>query len=111
MRSNQDRIVVITGAGRGLGRAYAERLVSEGARVAVAEIDAAAGKKTTEELLSRGGDVIFIETDVGSEESTKAMAENVLKKWGHIDGLIANAGWANSVGGAAYNEIRLEDWD
>src|SRR5262249_45499345 len=111
MTSNQDKVIIITGAGRGLGRAYAERLVSEGARVAVAEIDTAAGKKTADELVSRGGDVIFIETDVGSEESTKAMAESVLKKWSRIDGLIANAGWANSVGGAAYNEIRPEDWD
>ena len=44
--SNRDRVVVITGAGRGLGRAYAERLASEGARVAIAEIDAATGRDT-----------------------------------------------------------------
>lgn len=111
MKSNQDRIVVITGAGRGLGRAYAERLVSEGAHVAVAEIDNAAGASTAEELRRRGGDAIFLETDVCSNESTKAMAIRVLEKWGRIDGLVANAGLANSVGGAAYNEISVNEWD
>ena len=111
MRSNQDRIVVITGAGRGLGRAYAERLVSEGAHVAVAEIDNAAGASTAEELRRRGGDAIFLETDVCSNESTKAMAMCVVEKWGRIDGLVANAGLANSVGGAAYNEISVNEWD
>jgi len=111
MRSNQDRIVVITGAGRGLGRAYAERLVSEGAHVAVAEIDNAAGASMAEELRRRGGDAIFLETDVCSNESANAMAMRVVEKWGRIDGLVANAGLANSVGGAAYNEISVNEWD
>jgi NAD(P)-dependent dehydrogenase (short-subunit alcohol dehydrogenase family) len=111
MKSNHGKIVIVTGAGRGLGRAYAERLASEGARVAVAEIDAVAGAKTTEELRSRGGESIFIQTDIASEESTTAMAGRVLDTWGSIDGLVANAGLANSVGGAAYDEITVEQWD
>src|SRR5262249_27185062 len=111
MRSNQDRIVIITGAGRGLGRAYAERLVSEGAHVAIADIDNVAGLKTAEELRRRGGDAIFFENDVASEQSTKSMGMHAVEKWGRIDGLVANAGLANSVGGAAYNEIRVDEWD
>jgi NAD(P)-dependent dehydrogenase (short-subunit alcohol dehydrogenase family) len=110
MISNQGKVIIITGAGHGLGRAYAKRLASEGARVAVAEIDAAS-QDTTEQLRRRGGDALFVETDVGSEESTNAMVARVLEKWGRIDGLVANAGWANSVGGAAYNEISVEQWD
>jgi len=80
MRSNQDRIVIITGAGRGLGRAYAERLVSEGAHVAVAEIDKTAGTKTAEELRRRGEEAIFFETDVASKQSTKSIAKHVIEK-------------------------------
>jgi NAD(P)-dependent dehydrogenase (short-subunit alcohol dehydrogenase family) len=109
--SNRDRVVVITGAGRGLGRAYAERLASEGARVAIAEIDAATGRDTAHDLSARGADTLFVQTDVTSEESTTMMTSQVLERWGRIDGLVANAGWANSVGGAAYNEITVEQWD
>src|SRR5262250_1747027 len=111
MKSNQDRIVIITGAARGLGRAYAERLVSEGAHVAVADTDNEAGVSTAEELRRSGGDAIFFETDVASQDSTRSMAMHVIENWGRIDGLVANAGLANSVGGAAYNEISQDDWD
>ncbi len=111
MTSNKDKVIVVTGAGRGLGRAYAERLASEGARVAVAEIDAGAGVNVVDELRSRGADAMFIETDIASEESTNVLAVRVLEKWGRVDGLVTNAGLANSVGGAAYHEISVEQWD
>src|SRR5215831_8030258 len=107
----KDNVIVITGAGRGLGRAYAERLASEGARIAVAEIDPVSGAAVADDLRRRGTEVMFVETDVASEESTKTMASLVLEKWGRIDGLVANAGLANSVGGAAYDEIAVEEWD
>jgi len=103
MSRNQDRVIIVTGAGRGLGRAYAERLISEGARVAVAEIDVDSGTKL--------GDALYIQTDVASEESTKLMAAYVLEKCGRIDGLVTNAGVANSIGGDAYDEISVEQWD
>ena len=111
MKHHHNKVIIITGAGRGIGRAYAERLASEGARVAIAEIDAAAGTSVADDLASKGHDTLFIETDVSSEAATKTMAERVLEKWGRIDGLVANAGLANSVGGAAYNEIAVEAWD
>ena len=106
-----NNVVIVTGAGRGLGRAYAERLASEGTHIAVAEIDAALGGNTVEAIRQRGGDAVFIETDVASEESTASMAAAVVRIWGRIDGLVANAGLANSVGGATYNQISVEDWD
>jgi len=111
MKKHQGKVIVVTGAGRGLGRAYAERLSSEGARVAVAEIDAVAGAHAVEELRKNGMDSMFIETDVSSKEATEAMAARVLEKWGQIDGLVANAGLANSVGGRTYDEITVAQWD
>jgi NAD(P)-dependent dehydrogenase (short-subunit alcohol dehydrogenase family) len=111
MKKHQDKVIVVTGAGRGLGRAYARRLSSEGARVAVAEIDAAAGASAAEELRGNGADSIFIQTDVSSKDATEVMAVRVLEKWGQIDGLVANAGLANSVGGQTYDEITVAQWD
>ncbi len=111
MKKHQGKVIVVTGAGRGLGQAYAERLSSEGARVAVAEIDAVAGAHAAEELRKNGMDSMFIETDVSSKEATEAMAARVLEKWGQIDGLVANAGLANSVGGRTYDEITVAQWD
>ena len=111
MKFDRDDVIIVTGAGRGLGRACAQRLASEGARVAIAEIDARTGSDTADALRAQGADVMFIEADVASEKSTALMASSVLERWGRIDGLVANAGWANSVGGATYNEISVEQWD
>jgi len=105
------KVVVVTGAGRGLGRAFAERLASEGARIVIAEIDEKLGHQTAEVIRKAGHESVFVSTDIASIESTEAMAATVLSKWGRIDGLVANAALANSVGGATYDEITVEQWD
>ena len=111
MIKHQDKVIIVTGAGRGLGRAYAERLASEGACIAVSEIDVQAGTAVAEALRQRGANAIFIETDVASKQSTESMAARVVAEWGRIDGLVTNAGLANSVGGQTYEEITVPQWD
>ena len=111
MKRHQDKVIVVTGAGRGLGRAYAQRLASEGARIDICEIDARAGAAVAEDLRNNSANAIFIETDVASKEGTEFMAARVLEKWGQIDGLVTNAGLANSVGGQTYDEITVPQWD
>jgi NAD(P)-dependent dehydrogenase (short-subunit alcohol dehydrogenase family) len=111
MQRHEDKVIIITGGGRGLGRAYAERLGAEGARIAIAEIDEREGGEAAEALQKKSVDAAFIRTDISSLESTEEMAARVLQRWGRIDGLVANAALANSVGGAAYDEIAVADWD
>jgi NAD(P)-dependent dehydrogenase (short-subunit alcohol dehydrogenase family) len=103
--------IVITGAGRGLGLAYAERIGREGASVIIAEIDAELGAAAERTLTAQGIEARFIETDVSSETSMQRMARLAAEGTGGIHGLVTNAGWANNVGGKMYDEISLEAWD
>ena len=90
----QDRVVFVTGAGRGIGRAIAERLASEGARVAVTDIDPATAAATAEELGERyAGSCIGLEVDVSSKASVVAGVAETERRLGPIDVLVNNAGW------------------
>jgi NAD(P)-dependent dehydrogenase (short-subunit alcohol dehydrogenase family) len=103
--------IVITGAGRGLGFAFAERLGREGASVIIAEIDRTLGREAEGKLIADGIDARFVETDISSEASVTAMAKTAAEGSDGIYGLVANAGWANNVGGKTYDEITPEVWD
>jgi NAD(P)-dependent dehydrogenase (short-subunit alcohol dehydrogenase family) len=103
--------IVITGAGRGLGFAYARRLGAEGASVVLAEIDAKLGVEAERTLKAAGIDARFVQTDVASETSVAEMARAAGEGADGIHGLVANAGWANNVGGKTYQEITAETWD
>jgi NAD(P)-dependent dehydrogenase (short-subunit alcohol dehydrogenase family) len=103
--------IVVTGAGRGLGYAFAERLGREGASLIVAEINPALGADAERKLKASGIEARFVETDISSEASVEAMAKEAAKNCDGIDGVVANAGWANNVGGKAYTEIAPDIWD
>ena len=103
--------IVVTGAGRGLGFAFAERLAREGASVIIAEIDPATGSDAEKKLRDAGLDARFVETDISSEASVEAMAKEAARGCDGIHGLVANAGWANNVGGKNFDDITLEAWD
>ncbi len=82
------KCALITGAARGIGRAYAERFVEEGARVAIADINLSAAQKTAEEM---GENAIAVQMDVSSRDSIRAAVEAVCERFGGIDILINNA--------------------
>src|SRR5271166_2651639 len=98
------KVAIVTGAARGLGRAYARRLAGLGAKVAVtdlnlksfeefeAEAKAMTADSTVAEIQAGGGSAIGIECDVCDEKAVNAMAQRVVTHWGRVDVLVANAG-------------------
>jgi NAD(P)-dependent dehydrogenase (short-subunit alcohol dehydrogenase family) len=97
--------IVITGGGQGLGRAFAERVAMEGARVAIAEIDGALAEKTAQALRETGAEVQAYQTDISSAQSLENLAAGLREHWGGLDGLVNNAAIASGVGGKRFDEI------
>ncbi|GAB2956735.1 SDR family oxidoreductase [Amycolatopsis acidiphila] len=99
----RDKVIVVTGAGRGLGRSLALGLAAEGARVAVVARDEQKAVSTVEEIVAQvpgAPKPLAVVADVSDEAQVQAAAEAVDTHWGRVDGLINNAGWmppANSM--------------
>ncbi len=107
----KDKVIVVTGSGRGLGRAFAERIGAEGAKVCLAELDATRGEEAAAALVKKGREAFFFQTDISSSQSVNKMASVVAERWGGIDGLVNNAAIASGVGGKRFDEISEEAWD
>lgn len=105
------RVVVITGAGQGLGRAYAHLLSRGGAKIVVADIDGEAGRRVAGEIAENGGPHLAVATDVTDPDATQEMADRAVEIFGRIDGLIANAGLNAALARRPFWEIPAEEWD
>lgn len=106
------RIIVVTGAGRGLGRAFAEGCAREkAAAIIVADIDADGGEATAKALRNTGAQAHFMRVDVADAASVQAFADEIGKRFGHIDGLVNNAALATGIGGKTFEEIDVETFD
>jgi NAD(P)-dependent dehydrogenase (short-subunit alcohol dehydrogenase family) len=87
----EGRVVIVTGAGRGIGRGIAHRLAKSGARVVVSDIRADRMERTAGELGALGAEVLAVECDVGDRGAVFALVERALGRFGRIDGLVNNA--------------------
>jgi 3-oxoacyl-[acyl-carrier protein] reductase len=85
-----DRVAIVTGGSRGIGRAYAERFLREGASVVIADVDDANGATTTFELRDRGA-VEYVHCDVSDSASAETCVRESLERFGRIDILVNNA--------------------
>lgn len=92
MKTLKDKVVVITGASSGIGRAMAEVYAAEGARVVLAARSAEQLQAITEAICSAGGSAVWCQTDVVSEEDCKRLIDKAVEAYGGIDVMICNAG-------------------
>lgn len=111
MISIKGKVVIITGAGQGLGKAYAETLAEDGAMVIVAEINTRTGKDVVEGITGKGGDAVFITTDVTKYDSVQNMVNTAIDTYGRIDALVNNAAVYYGIDPRPFTEITEEQWD
>ena len=89
----KDKVALVTGGSRGIGRAICLRLAEEGARVAIADILEDEARKTADDILATGGQAQVVKTDVTQLDQVRACVRQVTDTWGAIDVLVNNAGW------------------
>ena len=89
----ENKVAIITGAGGGIGGASAIMMAKEGAKIVVTDIDCPNGKKTVETIKANGGEAIFMEHDIRSEDAWKSVVEQAEKTFGKVDVLVNSAGY------------------
>ena len=107
MPTLEGKVAIVTGGGRGLGLAIANRLVDEGAAVAIAGRDVAILAQASARLRKRGAEVLEVRTDVGRPDDISALVDAVVSWRGRLDIVVNNAGIAHE---ARFDEITVDDW-
>lgn len=107
----KDKAAIITGAGRGIGKAYALRFAEEGAKLLLPDISLERAESVAKEIRGKGGEAVAIETDISEESATKKMAKKVVELYGRVDILLNNSAVFYGVDLHPWDAITVEQWD
>jgi NAD(P)-dependent dehydrogenase (short-subunit alcohol dehydrogenase family) len=105
----ENKVAIVTGAASGIGRATALLFAKEGAKVVAADWEREKGQRVAEAVLERGGDAVFMQTDVSSPHDVKRMVDKAVETYGHLDIIFNNAGVEGQQAPTA--DCSLENWD
>ena len=103
-----DRVVVVTGAGRGIGRGEALECARQGAAVVLNEFDPAVGSAVVEEIAAAGGRAVLVEGDVSEPAVADELVATAVREYGRLDGLVNNAGVLRD---RTLVKMTPEEWD
>ena len=109
--NHKDQVVVVTGAGKGIGRAIAERFATEGARVVVNDIEEDRVNEVVASIKDINGNAIGAVADVSDSSQVKKIFDSALDAFGTVDVLVNNAGTTMNVPPKKIDEVDLDEWD
>src|SRR3989344_1447276 len=108
MADLKNKVIIVTGARRGMGKSHALALARAGAKVVVADISLQECQKVAEEIEKTKGEALAVKCDVTKKEEVEKMVKAAVEKWGKLDILVNNAGIAEF---ASFLEMTEEQWD
>lgn len=104
-----NRVAVVTGGGKGIGKAICLALAEEGAKVVIFDRTGSYAKEVSEEIISRGGKAISLEGSVADQSNVEKMIGEAMRVYGDIDILVSNAGIVGQQG--LFEDITVKDWE